>query len=224
MRSFLSGIAAHRREAYIEKLIIKMNSKASYFNSSRTPAWRAYRKAEKLKDPEYLPIIKAYLERYPGKEYRDQRHSAYFIMGHLLRKMPDAEYIRYYIACLEKEDSELQQIILLRLGHISIPREQSMDAVIELAGKDDWRIRWNAIYALGSQNTERCKEVLRAVIALEDHKTYRDDIITAQAAIMKIADQTELELIEKNLSSKSKKIRESAEFVVNWIREHGESS
>lgn len=204
-----------------------MNRKEKYANSSNDPAWRAYRKAEKLNDPECLPMLKEMISDRSGKEQQEIRSAAYFIMGKLLAKRPEADYIAFFIDQIAAEtDQQVISQMLRRIGEIEIPLPQPMEAIIALTEDARWQVRDEAIYALGSQNSDRCRALLRGFAALEDHKAHSGEIVKAQAALMKIGGPEDLDLLEKNLHSKIKDIRESAEFVIRALRArvHNEDS
>lgn len=208
------------KEKYLWHLISQMNRNEKYAVSTNDPAWLAYRKAEKLEDPEYLPLLKGIISGLSRKEQQEIRSAAYFIMGKLLAKRPEAEHLAFFIDQITTEtDQQIISQMLSRIGEIEIPLSQPMEAIIALTKDARWQIRDVAIYALGSQNSDQCRLLLRSFVALEDHAVHWREIVKAQAALMKIGDSEDIDLLEKNLNSRVDDIRESAEFVVKALRE-----
>lgn len=217
---FFMRLLSRLKEAYLWHLIDQMNRKEKYSVSSHDPAWRAHRKAEKLDDPEYLPLLKGMISGLSGTEQQEIRSAAYFIIGKLLAKRPEAEYIAFYIDQIAAEaDQQMICQMLSRIAEIEIPMSQPMDTIIALTKDARWQIRDDAIYALGSQNSDQCRALLRSFVALEDHEEHSGEIVKAQAALMRIGDSEDVDLLEKNLNSEVDDIRESAEFVIKALRE-----
>lgn len=205
---------------YLEHLIGQMNRKEKYTHSSNDPAWLAYRKAEKLDDPEYLPLLKRMILDRSGSKPLEFRNAAYFIMGKLLAKWPEDEYIAFFIGQIAVEtDRQVISQMLKRIGEMEIPLSQPMEVIVDLTEDARWQVRDDAIYALGSQNSDQCRALLRSFAALEDHKAYADKIVNAQAALMKIGGPEDIDLLEKNLHSRVKDIRESAAFVIKTLED-----
>lgn len=205
---------------YLEHLIGQMNRKEKYTNSSNDPVWIAYRKAEKLEDSEYLPLLKGLILQRSGSNQLEFRSAAYFIMGKLLDKWPEAEYIAFFIDQIAVEtDRQVISQMLKRIGEMKIPLSQPMEAIVALTEDARWQVRDDAIYALGSQNSDRCRALLRSFAALEDHKAHAGEIVNAQAALMKIGGPEDIDLLERNLHSKVKDIRESAAFVIKTLED-----
>ena len=208
-----------RRERALNRLISRMNDPGRWnpLEGWKTRADRAYRMAERLDDPADLPILRQIILAHADEpEWRD---SAYFIMSRLLSKYPVPEEIAFYIERIGAEtDETIRFRMLVHLGRIRVPETQPMEAIIEMTNAMDAQVREAAMYAMGSQQSKACRNVLRRVIAQADHQTQQGDLLTAQSALRKNGLACDLSLLEKNLHSQSRRVRESAQGVMEEIR------
>lgn len=83
-------------ERYLTDLIERMLTKeacepAKTYRSDESISWKAYREAESLDSEGHIPWLVEYI---PREKKKDKRHSAYFILGKLLAKLPNTDFLR----------------------------------------------------------------------------------------------------------------------------------
>lgn len=212
-------------EQYIEDLIGRMIQKdAGPTNSDDSVSWHAYREAEQLTQPELYPILKNYIESHPKPKDKTKRHCAYFILGKLLRHVPQREYLAFFLACLEQEtDKYILSAMLDRIADLQLPDDVSVDYIASLAMHKAWLVRHSAINALGASFSPEGKKILLYYINQEDTKACRFEIVYAIAALGRIGTKDDIPLLERHVHSRLKDVRESAEFAIERIEKRSQS-
>lgn len=216
-------------QSYLEDLIRRMGvdeqdemKGGTIRDSSETTSWKAYREAEALTDPAYLPLLKDWIVGHGAKKYRNDRRNAYVIMGLLLEKEPVEEYIQFYIQQLTVEDNKYVLSYMLDwfwLSHdIRIPDTVSIRPILDHAFHKQWLVRYSAISALASADREESREMLRYYITQTDEKKYRDEIIYANAALGKIGTVEDIPILEQHIKSRIRDIRISADYAIKRIQ------
>lgn len=208
-------------EEYIKSLIGRMARVEKNFTSSSTSiSWHAYRAAEKLKSPEYYPILKKFILSDQDHERNEKEiREAYFIMGKLLGKVSSDEYCKFYIQQLEKEtDIDIIACMLDRLSEISISSDIDINPVVVHSQSDKWLVRHSAIKALGSSDRKESRDALAYYLNQANERKYRYEIYYAASAIAEIGEVEDISMLEKHLDSRDKDIRYSSEFAIEKIR------
>lgn len=205
---------------YIEELIQRMIIKEEIKYSDESISWKAHREAEILNDVSLYPILKELILLNSKSKYKKYRNAAYFILGKLIRNVPDIDGIVFYLKQLEVEtDKYILSSMLDRISDFVIPTYISIEIIASLSLHEKWLIRHNAINALGSSATLESKKALYYYINQEDEKTYKYEITYANASLGKIGSMDDIPIIEQHLKSKIRDIRLSAEFAIQSIRE-----
>lgn len=220
-RKWLKIRCSRRKEAYLYRLIERMNDKGTNnpIEIWKTKSDKAYREADRLRDSDCLPILRRMILSHLQTEKESFREAAYYIMSRLLSKFPDAGDIAFYIERILEETNQVVQFrMLVHLGRIQIPETQSMEGIIPFVESEKALFREAAIFALGSQQSNRCREVLCRIAALEDHKRHQGDVMAAQSALKKNGTLEDIVVLERNLHSASRNIRENAAAVIDEIR------
>ncbi len=206
-------------EKYLQGLIERMNVKEQVVSSSESISFKAYREAEKLCDPQVLGLLRKMIQAHSQKKEKTFRNAAYFIYGKLLAKFPISDYAAFFIEQLKNEDDKyVISAMLDRLCEFEIPDDVNTDIITELAYSEKWQIRYSAISALGSCNSQKARDVLEYYILQEDDKKYKYEIIYANAAFGKIGVDSDISLIETHLHSRIRDVRSSAEFAIENIK------
>ena len=215
------GDDGYMQQKYIEELIQRMSTKEDRLTSSdQSIRWKAYREAETLRNPIFYPLLKEYILLRKKPNDRQYRDSAYFILGKLLIHAPQSSYITFYLECLEREtDKYILSSMLDRIADLIIPESLSIKPIISLAFSDQRLIRHSAIRALGASETPESKEALAYYLNQEDEKTYKYEIIYANAAFSVIGTLKDIPLLEQHGNSKSRDVRESAISAIKAIKE-----
>jgi len=205
---------------YIEELIQRMIIKEEVRSSDESISWKAYREAEIINDVSLFPILKELILMNLKSKDKKYRNAAYFIMGNLIKYVPDIELIVFYLKQLEIEtDKYILSAMLDRISNFAIPTYIPVKIIASLSFHEKWLIRHSAIKALGSSATLESKKTLYYYIKQEDEKAYKYEIIYANASLGKIGSMEDVSIIEQHLKSKIRDIKGSAEFAIQSIRE-----
>lgn len=212
-------------EKYIIDLIERMNSNELVTNSNDSISWRAHREAEAIADISYYPILKELVLANSGPKYKKFRDAVYYIFGKLLKNNPLNEYIAFYLQQMSIEtDKYILSSMLDRVADIKIPPEISTEILVSLAMHDKWLIRQSAIRALGASSTIESKKAIYYYINQSDEKAYKDEIIYANSSLGAIGSLEDIQILEQHIKSRTRDIRNSAEFAINRIKEQYETN
>jgi HEAT repeat protein len=207
-------------EKYLTELIQRMIIKEEIKSSDSSISWKAYREAETLTDTSSYPILKNLILQNSKPKDKKYRNAAYFIMGKLLKKTPINEFIDFYLQQMEVEtDKYILSSMLDLVADIIIPINISTKILGSLAMNEKWLIRHSAISALCSSTTSESKQALYHYINQADEKTYRYEIIYANASLGKIGSVEDIPTLNKHIKSKINDIRYSAEYAIKSIQE-----
>lgn len=204
-------------------LIEEMNDNTPCSNSDDSISWNAHRKAEKLSDPTVFLIIREIIEENDHKksvEKRNVRDAAYFIGGKLLQRIFDYNFCKFYIQRLRVESNKyVLSSMLDRLSELDIVDDLNIEPILDCTKSEKWLIRDSAIRALGSFNTIKSRECLRAFVGLDDEKKNEYVIIYAQGALGRIGEKEDIELLQMHVNSRKRDIKMSACFAQERLKE-----
>lgn len=205
---------------YIEELLQRMITKEEVKSSDESVSWKAHREAEKLTDVSLYPILKELILLNSKPKDKNYRNAAYFVMGKLIKNIPDNDGIDFYLKRLEVEtDKYILSSMLDIVSEIKIPTNISIKIIVSLSVSDKWLIRHSAINALGSSATSESKQALYYYINQVDEKAYKYEIVYANASLGKIGSLEDIPTLEQHIKSKIRDIHDSAEFAINRIQE-----
>ena len=187
------------------------------FNSENSVRAKAYLKAQKLSNLSYVPQLFDYLNNEKDKTNRD---SAYYILGHLLKRTTDNVQIQKFVDYLKTENnSDIIAGILDRLSEIILNEPIEIKPILDLVENSKWRIRHSAIMALTYANQEIVKDKLRNIIRDFQVKKDKLDVVYATSVICQIGDTSDIPMLQELLSSKVKDIRDSAKSAIRFIQQ-----
>lgn len=202
-------------------LINEMNDDTPYSCSSESISWKALRRAEKLNDKALYPILKEIILENEHKRdvcKRQIRDRAYFIGGKLLANAFDYEFCEFYIDRLNCETSKYVLSSMLDcLAEFDVPQSPNIDLIVECTQNEKWQIRFSAIQALGSFDTNKSRECLRTFVNLDDEKRYDYEIVYAQAALGRIGKKEDIKLLQKHANSRKVDMKISTRFAIERI-------
>lgn len=188
-------------------------------NSSKGVCRRAHRKAEKLSDPALFPLLRDIIGDNEGKEKKELRTNAYFIITSLLKKAMIPEYCQFILDRLSKEsDKYILSSMLDGIAQLHIPEEVNLDALIECTKSDKWLVRHSAINALRASDSECSREAACYWAAQSDEKAFKYEIIYANASLAYIGELEDVHLLERHINSGIPDIRESVLFAIKCIK------
>ena len=207
------------KRKYIEELIYRINTEVKNNSSSTAVSWKALREAKTLADISFYPILKELLLGHSKPKDKKYRNAAYFIFGELLKNAPEEKYILFYLEQLEKEnDKYILSSMLDKIGDILIPTNISIKNIITLTRSEQWQVRHSAIYALQAAATAESKQALVYYINQIDVKTYKYEIIYANAALGAIGSLEDIPILQQHMKSRFLDVRESAKFAISRIQ------
>jgi HEAT repeat protein len=201
------------RETLLD-LIARMTAKEPRcLNSDDSLAWHAYREAEKLEVPSLVEELAAFLQH---EREKDRRRAAYFILGKLGRKVRASECSSILLSYLDKETNKYVVSDLLRaLSEIRKPNHLDLGPVFRRLEDDRWLVRYSAIKALKYTDPP---EPENRLLQLLQNTTDPNDMIYCQATLSEIGTAKALPFIEKNLKSRKRDVKMSAQFAIEAIK------
>ena len=204
---------------YLQDLIARMGTVEQTADSRDSVSWKACREAETLDDLSLLPLLEAIIATHPKPKERQIRCDAYFVYGKILKNHFTEEGCAYLIGRLTMEKNKYALYPLLDLlRDLPIPAEMDIAPILQCVRHEQWTVRYSAIRALGACSAEESREALRWYLRQEDEKTYRQEIIYAQASLGRIGTPEDIPLIEPRLRSRSRDVKLSAEIAIERIR------
>ena len=199
-------------------LLEQMEQNSVSANSSQSTLLRAHRKAEKLNAPALLPILREIIENSNTKEKQEIRKNAYFIIASLLKKTMRSVYCQYLVDRLGIEnDKYVLSSMLDGIAQLHIPNDVDLSLLIECTRSDQWLVRHSAINALSASNSECSREAARYWVAQSDEKTYKYEIIYANAVLGSIGDSKDINILERHIDSDIVDVKESALYAIKSI-------
>lgn len=206
-------------EKYIVELIQRINTEETFTDSSTTTSWKALREAEALSSPSFYPILEKLILLHLKPKDKKFRKAAYFVFGKLLKNVPQVGAVNFYLEQLGAEnDKYILSDMLDRIADIEIPADISVTPIVTLAMNEKWLIRHSAICALGSSSTLESKQTLAYYIKQEDVKSFKYEIVYANAALGRIGSLEDIPLLEQHAKSRIHDVRDSALFAIKRIQ------
>lgn len=206
-------------KADILSLIARMNTVQCLPSSSDSISWKAHREAETFRDASLFPVLREIICEHGRPSDKELRKAAYFILGKLLKNQFDRAACDFFLHQLTVEtDKHIISSMLDRIKEFDIPAGLDIEPVKVHSKSEKWLIRHSAILALGSFATPESKEALSYYLKQEDEKAFRREITYANAALGRIGDPSDIPLLETHIHSRSRDIRDSAEFAIRWIQ------
>ena len=203
----------------LEALLRRMSTVEQVSDSRDSVSWRAHREAEALDDPALLPVLEEIIAAHPKKKERHLRDDAHFVYGKILKNTFRREGCAYLMQRLTAEtDPYILYPILDLLRDLPIPPDLDISPMIRCAQHEKWLVRYSAIRALGACPSEESRAVLRGFLAQEDEKTYRQEIIYANAALGLIGTAADIPLMEKHLHTRIRDMKLSAQIAIARIQ------
>lgn len=212
------GIIWHEEESpvtrYLIELISRMTAKEDRcLNSDDSVAWHAHREVETLSDPSIVDELAEYLRT---EKDRKRRTAAYFILGKLGRKVRTADCASILLLRLSNEhDKYVLSSLLDSLSWITKPRSLDLGPIYDLLHDDRWVVRSSAIDSLRLTEAPGAED---QVIDLLVTTTNPQDIVYCHATLNKIGSAKSLPYLEKNLDSRKRDVKLSAQLAIEAIK------
>lgn len=198
--------------ASLTDLIVRMTVRDGNLNSDQSTSWHAYREAEALSDASLINELADYV-RHESKQ--ECRKAAYFILGQLGEKFPASGCAALLVAQAKKENNKYVLATLLdALGHISKPSSLDLTPVYALLADERWLVRHSAIQSLRRTHSPDVEDMILHVL-----ETTSDpyDLVYCQATLNEIGTAKAIPFIAKNLRSRKRDVKESAQLAIEAI-------
>jgi len=200
------------REVLLDLIARMTMQEPRCLNSDDSISWHAHREAEKLIESSMVDELANYVRHEPDRKHRG---AAYFILGKLGQKVRAADCASILLSHVR---SETNKYVLSRLldavGGVPKPRELDLSAIFELLHDERWLVRHSAIQALRQTDSSEAED--RILIHL-DKTTDPHDMIYCHATLSEIGTTKALPLIERNLKSRKRDVKASAQWAIEAI-------
>jgi HEAT repeat protein len=194
-------------------LIARMTVQEGNVNSDESASWHAHREAEALSDPLLIDELTRYAM---GETSRDARKAAYFILGKLGEKFPTSGCAAFLVAQVKKEKNKYVLSGLLdALGHISKPGNLDLAPIYALLADERWLVRHSAIQSLKRTNSPDVEDMILHVLETTSDPS---DLVYCQATLNEIGSTKAIPSIAKNLKSRKRDVKMSAQFEIEAIK------
>jgi HEAT repeat protein len=199
---------------YILELISRMTVKEDRcLNSSDSLTWHAHREAETLSEPSLVDELAEYVNKERDKR---RRRAAYFILGKLGQKARGIDCASILLLRLNSEhDKYVLSSLLDALGWISKPRSLDLEPIYRLLGDDRWLVRHAAVQSLRLTEAPEAEDKL---IELLVRTTEPYDMTYCHATLNEIGSAKSLPYLQKNLSSRKRDVKLSAQLAIEAIK------
>ncbi len=200
------------REGLVD-LIGRMTTKEPRcLNSDDSIRWHACREAETLADPSMVDELADYVRHEPNKDCRD---AAYFILGKLGQKVRSAECASILLFHVSSEKNKYVLAGLLgRLGDVRKPKELDLGPIFQLRHDERWRVLHSAIQARKLTDSQEAEGWLLELLQTTDDP---NDVTYCHATLSEIGTAKALPFIRKNLKSRKRDVRASAQWAIEAI-------
>jgi HEAT repeat protein len=182
-------------------------------NSEDLVSWKAHREAELFVDPLMVDELAEYLQYELN---HDRRKAAYFILGKLGRTVRSGDCAAVLLAYVSKENNKYVLSNLLdALGGVRKPGDLDLTPVFLLLEDKRWLVRHSAIEALKGADSP---EVEDRLLSLLKKTSDPHDMTYCQAVLNEIGSTKAIPLLEKNLNSRKRDVKMSAESAIQAIK------
>lgn len=213
---------------YIVDLLERMAYKDEItmaYPSSSSISWKAYREAEQLQCPEYIPILVNLIQKNPEKKHQKMRDNAYFILGKLLAKYEDNKSLSFFINQLGYENNKyILSQMLDRLKDITIPDCVDIIPIIVKTKSDQWLVFTSAISVLKNSRDIRGKDRILEILNQPYDKKYKYAFTSSLYALGTLGNKEDIPLLEKYKASRIKDIKDCSQYAISKILQHTNKS
>jgi hypothetical protein len=194
-------------------LIARMTTTEPSVSSDHSISWQAHREAEALEDPSMVDELAEFVQYEPNKKRRD---AGYFILGKLGRKVRSSDCASILLSRVIREtDKYVLSGLLDSLSGVRKPRNIDLSPVFQLLRDNRWLVRQSAIQALA--NTDSLEAEIQ-ILCLLEATSDPYDITYCQSTLNKIGTAKAIPYLEKNLGSRKRDVRMSAQLAIEAIR------
>jgi hypothetical protein len=207
-------------DAYITELVNRMldNSDQNMvpYDSSKTISWAALREAETITDTSFIDNI---IENISTEKNKKRRHYLYFIVYRICENRPYQKGLEFLIDRIDKEtDKYIVSVILDGLIDLHKPVETNLDKIFAATKHKTWQIWFSAISALQNTNNPKVVELMIEIIDGEPlEKSYK--ISNAMTVLYNCGTAKCIPFLEKQLSNKSRNIKEEAKTAIATLKQ-----
>ena len=198
--------------ASLTDLIARMAVCDGNINSNQSVSWLAHREAEALSDASLISELADFVQK---ESTQDSKKAAYFILGKLGEKFPESECAAFLLAQAKKERNKyVLATLLVALGHISKPSDLDLTPAYAFLADERWSVRHSAIQSLTRTNSPEVENMILRVLETTND---RYDVVYCQATLNEIGTAKAIPFIAKNLKSRKRDVRDSAQLAIEAI-------
>ena len=181
-------------------------------NSDRSVSWHAHREAEALSD---ASLIDELVQHVQHESKQDCRRAAYFILGKLGEKFPTSDVPQFLVEQAKKENNKYVLATLLdALAQVSKPSDLDLSPVYVHLADERWLVRHSAIQSLKRTNSPKVEDMILHVLETTSDP---NDLVYCQATLNEIGSAKAIPFIAKNLKSRKRDVKDSAQFAIEAI-------
>src|SRR5579863_958309 len=201
------------REALVALIARMTTPEPRLINSDDSVSWKAHREAEMLMDPLMVDELAGYLQH---ESDNDRRKAAYFIVGKLGKTVRSEDCAAILLSHVAKENSKYVLSTLLdALGGLHKPGDLDLTPVFLLLEDNRWLVRHSAITALKRTDSP---EVEDRLLYLLEKTSDPYDMTYCQAVLNEIGSAKAIPFLEKNLKSRKRDVKMSAQAAIEAIK------
>jgi HEAT repeat protein len=181
-------------------------------NSDQSVSWHAHREAEALSDASLINELAGYVQHEPKQ---DCRRAAYFVLGKLGEKFPASKCAAILLAQAKKEKKKYVLAALLdALAHVAKPSDLDLAPIYAFLTDERWLVRHSAIQSLKRTNSPNVEDMILHVLETTSDP---NDLVYCQATLNEIGSAKAIPFIAKNLKSRKRDVKDSAQFAIEAI-------
>ena len=197
----------------LRDLLDRMTTKEIVINSDQSQSWHAFREAERLADEAFIEELDTLVSISKSK---DERKSAYFILGAIGANTGAVRCAEILIRRVEFEkDKYVLSSLLDNLSKINKPADLSLDPIFRLLDEPRWLVRHSAITSLRNTSSPAAEDHILAHLVKTDSSF---DMIYCHATLNQIGSLRSISQISKNLGSRKRDVKLSAEAAIRSIQ------
>jgi hypothetical protein len=201
---------------YIEELVARMEDDSPSGIWGESKAFRACREVEELHDKDLMDIA---INMTANEKNKHKRRNLYFVIAKIAKNINSTDVAGFLISQIQKEKDKYGLAALLEgIKEVRKLADVDISPIIELTKNKRWLVRRTAIESLDKTENELAENVLIDILNTNNNP---GDIVSANVTLNSIGTEKSIASIEKNLKSRKRDVKVSAEEAIKEIRKRG---
>lgn len=207
-----------QKEQYLSELLGRLCDKSDFtfapgFDSTKTISWKAMREAEKLDDPQFVPLLQKIIEREDDQRKRDR---AYFVLGQVALNIADASAAAFFIQRIPFEtDAGSLSSMLLNLKPLYKPGGTDVEPLLKLLSSSEEEVKLAAIQALSHCEDAAAEDALIKIVSAPGSNI---ELLYGLEALAHSGSAKAVSAIQKHVNNKDKEVRSLASAALTAIK------